>query len=66
MAFKELGDTIPNQDLPEEYLVIKNKGDEICSNYKNRTLNLKIIDNQLNNYFLIKKFFLLILINQMK
>ena len=40
MAFKELGDGISNQELPEEYLVIKNKGDEICDNYRNRALNL--------------------------
>ena len=40
MAFIELGDTITNQDLPEEYLVIKNNGDEICANYRNRALNL--------------------------
>ena len=58
MAFKELGDTIPNQDLPEEYLVIKNKGDEICSNYKNRALNLNYYRQLIEQLFLdIKEVF---------
>ena len=52
MAFKELGDTISNQDLPEEYLVIKNKGDEICSNYKNRALNLNYYRQLIEQLFL--------------
>ena len=58
MAFKELGDTIPNQDLPEEYLVIKNNGDEICANYKNRALNLNYYKQLIEQLFLdIKEVF---------
>lgn len=52
MAFKELGDTITNQELPEEYLVIKNKGDEICGNYSNRALNLNYYRNLIEQLFL--------------
>ena len=52
MAFKELGDTISNQELPEEYLVIKNKGDEICSNYNNRALNLNYYRQLIEQLFL--------------
>ena len=52
MAFKELGDTIPNQELPEEYLVIKNKGDEICANYRNRALNLNYYRQLIEQLFL--------------
>ena len=58
MAFKELGDTITNQDLPEEYLVIKNNGDEICANYKNRALNLNYYRQLIEQLFLdIKEVF---------
>ena len=57
-AFKELGDTIPNQDLPEEYLVIKNNGDEICANYRNRALNLNYYRQLIEQLFLdIKEVF---------
>ena len=52
MAFKELGDSIPNQELPEEYLVIKNKGDEICANYRNRALNLNYYRQLIEQLFL--------------
>ena len=52
MAFKELGDSIPNQELPEEYLVIKNNGDEICSNYRNRALNLNYYRHIIEQLFL--------------
>ena len=52
MAFKELGDSISNQELPEEYLIIKNKGDEICGNYKNRALNLNYYRQLIEQLFL--------------
>ena len=52
MAFKELGDSIQNQDLPEEYLVIKNKGEEICNNYTNRALNLNYYKQLIEQLFL--------------
>ena len=52
MAFKELGDSISNQELPEEYLVIKNKGDEILGDYKNRALNLNYYKQLIEQLFL--------------
>jgi len=52
MAFKELGDSVSNEELPEKYLVIKNKGDEICKNYANRTLNLNYYKCLLEQLFL--------------
>ena len=52
MAFKELGDSISNQELPEEYLVIKNKGEEICANYGNRALNLNYYKQLIEQLFL--------------
>lgn len=52
MAFKELGNTVSNEELPEKYLVIKNKGDEICKNYSNRALNLNYYKCLLEQLFL--------------
>ena len=52
MAFKELGDSISNQELPEEYLVIKNSGAEICANYNNRALNLNYYRQLIEQLFL--------------
>ena len=52
MAFKELGNTVSNEELPEKYLVIKNKGDEICKNYANRALNLNYYKSLLEQLFL--------------
>ena len=52
MAFKELGDSVSNEELPEKYLVIKNKGDEICKNYKNRALNLNYYKCLIEQLFL--------------
>ena len=52
MAFKELGDTVSNEELPEKYLVIKNKGDEICKNYGNRALNLNYYKCLIQQLFL--------------
>ena len=52
MAFKELGDSVSNEELPEKYLVIKNKGDEICKKYGNRTLNLNYYKCLLEQLFL--------------
>lgn len=52
MAFKELGDSVSNQELPEEYLVIKNKGDEILGDYKNRALNLNYYKQLIEQLFL--------------
>ena len=40
-AFKELGNTVQLNDLPEEYIKILNKTSEIESNYSKRTINLK-------------------------
>ena len=39
IAFKELRESVSNEELPEKYLIIKNKGDEICKNYQNLNLN---------------------------
>ncbi len=52
MAFKELGNTVSNEELPEKYLVIKNKGDEICKNYANRALNLNYYKQLIEQLFL--------------
>ena len=52
MAFKELGDSISNQELPEEYLVIKNSGTEICTDYNNRALNLNYYRHLIEQLFL--------------
>ena len=52
MAFKELGDSVSNEELPEKYLIIKNKGDEICKNYQNRTLNLNYYKSLIQQLFL--------------
>ena len=52
MAFKELGDSVSNEELPEKYLEIKNKGDEISKNYSNRTLNLNYYKCLLEQLFL--------------
>ena len=52
MAFKELGDSISNQELPEEYLVIKNSGAEICADYNNRELNLNYYRHLIEQLFL--------------
>ena len=52
MAFKELGDSVSNEELPEKYLIIKNKGDEICKNYQNRALNLNYYKSLLQQLFL--------------
>ena len=58
MAFKELGDTVSNEELPEKYLVIKNKGDEICKNYGNRALNLNYYKSLIQQLFMdIKEVF---------
>ena len=51
-AFKELGDNVTNEELPEKYLIIKNKGDEISKNYANRTLNLNYYKCLLQQLFL--------------
>ena len=39
-AFKELGDNVQFNDLPEEYITLLNKSEEIEKKYTNRTLNL--------------------------
>ena len=52
MAFKELGDTVSNEELPEKYLILKNKGDEICKNYGNRALNLNYYKSLIQQLFL--------------
>ena len=39
-AFKELGDNVQFNDLPEEYITLLNKTEEIEKKYSNRTLNL--------------------------
>ena len=52
LAFKELGDSVNNQELPEEYLVIKNKGAEITAKYSNRALNLNYYRHLIEQLFL--------------
>ena len=44
-AFKELGDSIQFNELPEEYIKILNTKDETCNNYSKRTINLNYLIN---------------------